>query len=172
MLSLETTQIRLRPVQSADLPNLSVLRNDFALQLQLLSSPRPNTIEQVQAWLQKRSSEPDSLFFVIAKLSDDECLGFVQLTQIQLLHGHASLGICLAPKARGQGYAKQALALLETYATAIFNLRKILLEVRADNQSAIRLYTQSGYRPIGVLESHFFAQGSYHDVLMMEKRLA
>ncbi len=171
MLSLETNQIRLRPVQAADLPRLLYLRNDLTLQLQLLSSPRPNTLEQVQAWIQRRSSQPDSLFFVIAKLSNDECLGFIQLTQIQLLHGHASLGICLAPEARGQGYAKESLALLETYAKAIFNLRKILLEVRADNQSAISLYSQSGYRQIGVLEAHFFAQGSYHDVLMMEKQL-
>ncbi|MEY4428987.1 MAG: hypothetical protein RLZZ182_1676 [Pseudomonadota bacterium] len=165
---LQGQRVVLRAWQAADVEPLGVLRNDVALQQQLMSQPRPNTPERVQAWLKARSEQSDGVFFVIADRQTDQALGFIQLQHLDLFHGHADLGICLAPEAQGGGRGREAMQLLMGYARSVFSLRKILLQVLLSNTRAIALYESLGFERVGVLKAHFCAQGQHHDVLWME----
>lgn len=169
MLTSATTA--LRAWTEADLPALGALRNDVALQSLLMTQPRPNAPARVREWLQARSSQEDGVFFVIADATSNEAVGFVQVQNIKLLHGTGDFGICLAPAAQGAGHAKAALPLLETYLRNTFNLRKLLLQVLADNDSALRFYERSGFVVAGRLKQHFYLDGVHHDVVIMEKML-
>ena len=51
-------------------------------------------------------------------------------------------------------------------------LRKLVLEVTAANAEAIRLYQAAGYLKVGIHREHFFHDGRYEDVIVMEKKLA
>ena len=166
---LQGQLVVLRAWQAADVSPLGVLRNDVALQQQLMSQPRPNTPERVQAWLKARSEQGDGVFFVIADRQTDQALGFIQLQHLDLFHGHADLGICLAPEAQGGGRGREAMQLLMDYARAVFNLRKVMLQVLTSNSRAIALYESMGFQRVGVLKAHFCAQGQHHDVLWMER---
>ena len=97
--------------------------------------------------------------------------GYIQITQIDTLHGHGELGICIAPEARGQGFGTEALLLIEAHASRLFDLRKITLRVFASHKPAIALYTKGGYSEVGVLREHFYQNNHRHDVLIMEKSL-
>ena len=50
-------------------------------------------------------------------------------------------------------------------------LRKLMLQVRTDNQIALYLYASIGYRMVGHLKQHYFDGNHYHDVTMMEMLL-
>jgi diamine N-acetyltransferase len=169
---LTGSRVLLRAPLEADRPFLFGLRNDVELQMQLLVLPRANSSQRVEEWLAKHGSDPAALFFIIALRAGNEPLGFIQLTAIDWVHGRGELGICLAAPAQHKGYGREALALLEGYARAVFNIRKIILYVLDSNLPAVKLYDQAGYATVGILKQHFYQQHAYHDVRLMEKLLA
>jgi diamine N-acetyltransferase len=165
-------KIRLRPWEPSDLTFFGTLRNDVDLQLSLMSLPRPNSLRRVQEWLDRKSGAEDGVFFVIATKEDDRAVGFIEIRGMNPIHGWGWLGIGIAQEARGQGYAKEALARVENYVSRVFGLRKIVLEVIARNVSAIHLYKASGYEQVGIHREHFFHDGRYLDVILMEKHIS
>lgn len=161
--------IILRPWKDSDLPVLMGLRNDLALQAQLMTQPRPNSSSRVVKWLQEKSEKPDGVFFIVASTQGDGPLGYVQIHGIDLQSRHCHMGICLAREAQGKGYGHQVLTLIEQYMRSVFGMRKIMLEVLLSNAPAIKLYERYGFDRVGVMKSHFQADGVFADVLIMEK---
>jgi RimJ/RimL family protein N-acetyltransferase len=161
----------LRATKAEDLRALAALRNDLETQLTLMSTPRPQSDDQVREWLVGKTADPKTAFFVIADPANDAACGFMQLTGIDAMHGHADLGICLSEAARGRGLAQEAMALLEGYAAGVLKLRKIVLRVLAPNRRAINVYEKCGYATVGLLRRHHFIGGRYEDVQLMEKLL-
>jgi diamine N-acetyltransferase len=161
----------LRAWREDDIAMLMRLRNDVALQTQLMTQPRPNSRERVSQWLKDWSERIDGVFFVVAAADDDHVLGYVQLANMDVMHGRADLGICLDPAVHGRGVADQTMELLQSYGIQVFGLRKILLQVLSRNLRAIAFYEKQGFERVGVLREHAFLQGSHTDVLLMEKLL-
>jgi len=163
----------LRSPEESDLGLLYALRNNIQIQMLVLTQPRANSLARVKEWLAKSANDPQSVFFVIGSLKDALApVGYVQLTNMDFVHGTAELGICLDEAARGQGHALEALRLLEQYGHDVFNIRKIILRVMASNERAIALYTKACFRKVGLLQQHFYQRGTFHDVLIMEKIFA
>jgi RimJ/RimL family protein N-acetyltransferase len=161
----------LRPWCEDDLDVLVRLRNDVALQTQLMTLPRPNSRVRVSQWLKDRSERTDGVFFVVAAADDNRVYGYVQLVNIDVMHGRGDLGICLDPAVHGHGVAAQTIELLQTYMTQVFGLRKIVLQVLCSNLRAIAFYEKHSFERVGVLRKHAFSRGSHEDVLLMEKLL-
>jgi len=162
-------KVFLRPPLEEDKDFLFALRNDFDLQSMLLSRPRANSMSKVSAWLEKRMTDEDSLFFVLADKKSDSACGFIQLTNIDLINRSGNLGICIGPDCIGAGYAQEGLKLFEEYINKVFNLRKVILEVLSSNERAVGFYLKSGYRKVGVWQQHVYQSGQFHDVILMEK---
>ena len=165
---LKNATISLRPWQEADLPILTELRNDVALQAQLLARPRGSRPQQVREWLEGRSRQDDRMFFVIADCKDDSAQGFIQLSDLDLIDRRAELGVCLCDQARGRGLGGQAIALLANYLRDQWHLRKLGLRVRADNAAALRCYEKFGFVRCGLLRRHVFIDGCCQDIVLME----
>lgn len=161
----------LRAWREDDLAVLMRLRNDVALQTQLLTQPRPNSSVRVSQWLKDWSERTDGVFFIVAAADDDRVLGYVQLANMNVMHGRGDLGICLDPAVHGHGVADQTMELLQNYVMQVFGLRKILLHVLCSNLRAIAFYEKQGFERVGVQREHAFLQGDYVDVLLMEKLL-
>jgi RimJ/RimL family protein N-acetyltransferase len=168
---LEGEKIILRPWCEADLDFFGQLRNDVETQLVLLAQPRPNPVNRVRQWLEVRSSAADGVFFVIAAKPDGRAMGFVELREIHATHGWGHLGICLDRAARGQGFAVEALELVESYARRVLMLRKIVLSVAANNSAARHLYDSTGYATVGIHREHYHVGGEWLDAVVMEKSL-
>lgn len=135
--------IKLRDWAWVDIPVLSRIREDEALQAQLMSKPKPGDLYE---WLARRTSDPKGAFFII----DDggECAGFVQLTQVERGQS-AYVGICVAPGRQGRGLGARALALIEAHAREAFGVSVVKLKVLRRNTRAIALYERSGFRHLG-----------------------
>ncbi len=168
---LTGNKVVLRAWRAEDLHSLQALRNDVPLQRQLMTRPKGSSLEQVRAWLTARSQATDAMFFVIASRASDQALGYVQLLDMDLFHGSGRLGICIDPQAQGRGCGGETLTLLASYVHEVFSLRKIVLEVLASNERAIRLYLHLGYREVGRWQQHFRTVNNYVDVIIMEKLL-
>jgi diamine N-acetyltransferase len=164
-------KVVLRPWGAEDLPSLQALRNNVPLQRQLMARPKGSSLEQVRSWLAARSQAADVVFFVIADRHNNQALGYVQLRDMDLFHGSGRLGICIEPQAQGRGCGGETLKLLANYVHEVFGLRKIVLEVLASNDGAIRLYRSHGYREVGYWQKHFRTVSDYADVIIMEKLL-
>lgn len=136
----------LRGVYEEDLQPLMRMRNDFSLQRQLMAvNPTLHDEKKTREWLERRCSDPCGAFFVIADTIEDMCCGFVQLTRIG--GGAAFVGICLAPECQGNGFGKEALALIEPYAGSR-GVHTLRLEVLLSNVRARTLYERLGYRAV------------------------
>jgi aminoglycoside 6'-N-acetyltransferase len=146
---LRGRRVTLRAPGESDLEVLLRVRNDEALQRQLMADYRPNDLARVREWLDKRAGEPDTLFFVIADNRSGACLGFIQLLHMNRETGTGHLGICVEPSSQGHGVGGEALALLERHAQAAHGIRTVELEVLADNAPALRLYARAGFKPVG-----------------------
>jgi RimJ/RimL family protein N-acetyltransferase len=165
-------KVVLRAWRESDLQSLLELRNNASLQHRLMTQPRPNSLERVKQWLLDKSGREETIFFVIASRADDSVVGYVQLANLKLLHGTGEVGICLAPSAQRKGLGRESFELLETYVRNTFALRKLLLYVFADSDGAIAFYQVCGYSESGRLARHFYSEGEYKDVLIMEKIIA
>lgn len=159
--------VRLRGIEPRDHAVLRLLRMDIDLQHALLANPPQGGDADVAGWIARRQ-EAGALWCIAG--DRDQCLGYVQLAGIHRKNRFAWLGIVLAPAARGHGVGDAALRLLAAEALQM-GIRKLLLEVRADNAVAIRLYETLGYRLVGVLRAHYDDGARFHDTLIMERLL-
>jgi RimJ/RimL family protein N-acetyltransferase len=163
--------VLLRGWREDDIPALLKLRNDWDLQEQLMTQPRPNSDDTVRQWLARRSAGPENVFFVVADVPTNEVAGYLQYTNIDTLNGTGDFGICIAPAFHGRGHAPAAMNLAERYLKEVFNARKVVLRVFADNARAIRLYEKQGFQKCGLLRRQFLREGVFQDVVIMEKFL-
>lgn len=165
---IEGVSICLRPWKEADVPVMMDVRNDVALQAQLLARVRGSDDAQVRRWLQDRSSGADSLLFIVADRQSDAAIGFVQLTGIDTIDRRAELGICLVRQWQGRGAGTEALRLMFPYLRESRGLRKLSLRVRSDNVGAIRCYRSVGFEECGCLREHVYLEGTWHDLVLMD----
>lgn len=163
------TLVTLRAPGAGDLDFFSAVRNDLDLQEMLMALPKPNSLEKVRSWLQNKNEQQVAVFFVIAESQSGCPVGFIQANEIDLLHGHCWLGICLGREYQRKGYGRDAIALLELYLQRFFRLRKILLRVIDSNSTAESFYLSLGYQVVGTLREHHYLNGKFHDVTIMER---
>ena len=57
-------EIIIRAYSNEDLADLEKIRNDVDLQYSLLVNPKPNTRQRVLEWIEKKTADSDSVFFV------------------------------------------------------------------------------------------------------------
>ena len=76
------------------------------------------------------------------------------------------MNLAVRPDARRQGVAQALLQALEA-ALRENGIRSLTLEVRAGNAPAIRLYTQAGFRQVGLRKNYYFHPKE--DALILKK---
>lgn len=161
-------RVKLRAPSTADKEELGRMRRNTALQHLLLSYPDSDASADLDHWLERRKNEPRGAFFVVADFETDECLGYVQLTNVHGKGRHGALGVALSDAAQGRGFGRQAVMLLLHYAKDVMGLRKVELEVMSSNDRAVGLYRSLGFVDVGLRRRHYFDGTNWLDVLLME----
>jgi putative acetyltransferase len=170
---LSTELVLLRPWREADLPALCALRNDVALQRELMARARGSSLSATRAWLERRTADPLDVLLIVASPADEATVrGFIQLSGGDATLRMAMLGICVLPPWQGAGVAADALSLLADHARHVLGLRKLALEVLADNGRAVAFYRRHGFQEVGVRRRHFPWAGEWLDVTVMERFLS
>lgn len=169
---LSSSNVLLRPWRDTDLTALCNLRNDVALQRDMMSRVRGSSLQATRDWLERRTAEPLGLLLIIASPTETETVrGFIQLSAGDATLGVATLGICVLPQWHGTAVAGEALSLVTQHARDVLCLRKIVLQVLTDNARAVGFYVKNGFHEVGVLRKHFPWAGDWLDVTVMERFL-
>jgi ribosomal-protein-alanine N-acetyltransferase len=159
--------VRLRPMTTDDLPGVMVLEEELFA---------PDT--WTEAMYRDELSRPDTRFYVVAEFhlegDDDEegavtepvMVGYGGLIAYDDEAHVATLGVTKALQGEGVG----SLLLDALLAEADKRSPVVLLEVRADNEAAQRLYRRRGFTEIGRRRGYYQPSGA-DAVVMRRKRV-
>jgi ribosomal-protein-alanine N-acetyltransferase len=159
--------VRLRPMTTDDLPRVMVLEEELFA---------PDT--WTEAMYRDELSRPDTRFYVVAEFhlegEDDEeeavtepvMVGYGGLIAYDDEAHVATLGVTKALQGEGVG----SLLLDALLAEADKRSPVVLLEVRADNETAQRLYQRRGFTEIGRRRGYYQPSGA-DAVVMRRKRV-
>ncbi len=125
----------------------------------------PLSVYQERDYLEGLSSDKKSVLFTAWK--DGVLIGDGSLSQLPRRMSHrAELGISVVRSEWGHGVGSLLMERLVEFAKAS-GTELVHLEVRADNERAIRLYERFGFRTVGVFPAYFKIQNDYHDFRIM-----
>lgn len=163
-----TTQVELSALDDNCVEPICRWRNDFALSALMTAAPIPTSRQQVAAWYASTQADRNQIILGIYNAEPKELIGLFRLMFIDWISGVAELGIYIGDKEfRNGGRGRQGLIQGLDYAFDSLNLRKIWLRVVSSNQSAIKLYKSLSFGEEGLLKEHFYADGKYHDLIVM-----
>ena len=129
---------------------------------------KPSTALQTEKFLQSILSGTNSGYcFVVADKQTQEYYGQIDILQVDSISRCGEIGLVIAPWAWHNGYAREALGLLERYAFEQVNLNRLCLAVFAENVRARAAYRAAGFVEEGVQREHVFKDGRYHDLVRM-----
>lgn len=162
-------KIYLRPVLLEDINFLNKWKNDEDIFCNLGGGFMPISIDQQKKWMDSfiDNTGNNKRFMIVT--NDNIVIGFIGLYDINSIHRTCSLGIYIGEKEYwGKGIGSEACRILFNFAKNTLNLRKINLNVVADNPSAIAMYIKLGFKECGRLTEERFIKGKYRDLVIME----
>lgn len=125
----------------------------------------PITVEQEKIFLKNIQNDPKSVHLLAWQ--DGKIVGDGSLGSLPRRMSHrADMGLAVLKEAWGQGIGAKLLESLIAYAKE-HGIEILNLEVRADNDRAIRLYRRYGFQSIGISPAYFKIGEEYFDFEIM-----
>jgi RimJ/RimL family protein N-acetyltransferase len=161
--------VYLRPGERRDVPVFVRWFTDArTTRTLLMTSPMGEALEE--RWFERMLDVhgTDRWFFVVCRRADDRPVGSIDLHEVDLRNGSASLGIAIGdPDDTGRGYGTDALRALLGFGFGQLRLERIELEVYDFNDGARRVYERVGFVHEGTLRRALYRDGAFHDVHRM-----
>jgi RimJ/RimL family protein N-acetyltransferase len=142
-------QVRLRPFQGRDLSRVITWRRDGELRRGALWGDGVFGPREARRWLRAVTdpTDPGRLTFAVELRSSGRLVGLTNLIRIDRASGTAYFGVVIGEKdCWGRGVGGETLRLMLERAAAL-GLRKVLLEVAADNPAPSGSTGASAFRP-------------------------
>ncbi len=125
--------------------------------------------DEAFAWVEgqkSRHSQGTGFSFAITDATSGDPVGHCGLWLKEFTEGRATAGYSIAPSARRQGYAGDALVALTNFGWTLPDLFRIALYIEPWNTSSIRTAERAGYVHEGLLRSHQDIAGERRDMLL------
>ena len=136
--------VQLRLVAEADLDTTMGWRNRDDVRVWFKDS-QIITPDQHRAWFVQYSARDDDFLFVVE--AKGRPVGQASVYRVNWEEGTAEVGrFLVAPEAGGRGYIGHACAELLRFCADTLSLKLVFLEVKENNERAIRLYARNGFR--------------------------
>ena len=159
------TSLVLRPTRPDDAEALTVMMSGAGFrtgtaQLPFVSSAR----------VRRRLEADDSNDTRIVATLDGSIVGSAELRRLAGQRAHVGqVGMGVADGWTGRRVGTALLAALVDVADGWLGLRRLELEVLADNEPALALHRRFGFQPEGVRHDALFRAGAYADTLAMAR---
>ncbi|MEV6901871.1 GNAT family protein [Amycolatopsis sp. NPDC051372] len=158
-MSLEGPRVRLRPLTP----------DDRERGQEILSTP------EVARWWGETEPEVETLLdeeagFVCYVIEvAGETVGLIQsCEELDPQYRHAGIDIAVDPAHHGDGIGPEAIRVLARHLFA-HGHHRLTIDPAAANEKAVHVYTQLGFRPVGVLRQYERGpDGTFHDGLLMD----
>jgi len=144
--------VTLRPYAAADADAAWEMVNDPEGRA-LTGTTATFTLAQIHEWVASRGNAPDRRDIVIVENATGEFAGEAVLNEFDAAAESANFRIVLrGPAWFGRGLGSEATELMARHAFERIGLRRLTLDVREDNQRAIRAYQKAGFVPTGAFD--------------------
>lgn len=165
---LKGKNVTLRPIEKCDIPNLSKWINDPEVR-QFVYSYLPTPLLFEEKWVEELGKRNANDIVLLIELHNEGVpIGTMGLHRIDWRSRVATTGALIGEtRFQSKGYGTEAKMLLLQYAFYELGLRKICSEVFAFNGRSKRYLEKSGYTVEGVRKKQIFANGDYHDVILL-----
>ncbi len=161
--------VRIRAAEPEDVPSISQTMAEPSVIHGTLQTPFTS-----QELRRKKFdfTDPHVLFLVAVPIDgDDGSIGNASLhrsTRARRIHS-AGIGMGIREAWQGRGVGSALLAAMLDVADNWWQVRRVHLEVFADNEAAIALYRKFGFTIEGTLRQDTFRSGEYVDSLVMAR---
>ena len=166
---LKGERVTLRAVERSDLPAVHAFRNDPEVEGRVFAAPLPHSLAELEAQFDAAAAKPaaerDDIVFAIDV--DGAVVGRVILFDADTVGGTIRMGIAIARDHQGKGLGTEAVDLVLAYAFLDLGIRRVWLDVLADNPRAIASYRKSGFVEEGRLRAHYWHDGEHRDAVLM-----
>ncbi len=131
---------------------------------------QPQTRNDIKTYYYDHVHKKDDPWFAICMNGTFEHIGNIKLGPINWIHRHGDISLFIGRKDLwGKGYGTEAINLITGYAFKTLNLHKVKAGIYLDNVSSTKAFKKCGFKEIGYLGEDRFIDGSYTDLLVMER---
>ncbi|MGR5238966.1 GNAT family N-acetyltransferase [Vibrio alfacsensis] len=159
-------EIIVRPTTVEDAPALVDIYSQPKAQRETLQLPKPS----LSMWVDRLSNQPTGLYSYVAEIEGKVVgnIGFHHSQRPRTAHT-ASFGIGVHDHFHGLGVGSRLIETVTELADNWLNIRRIQIEVNADNEAAIRLYKKHGFDIEGEAVDASFRNGEFINTYYMAR---
>ncbi len=168
---LRNSQILLRAVEPEDLDILYKWENSTALWIHgntLAPYSKLVLRQYINDTLSMDIFQSKQLRLMIELTDEGTTVGTVDLYEIDAYHRRAGIGILIDDNYRRQGYAYQALKLMEEYAFGFLYLHQLFAYISVSNTKSVSLFEKAGYKEVGILKEWILRSEKFEDVRLLQ----
>jgi RimJ/RimL family protein N-acetyltransferase len=165
-------RIRLRAIESDDLPRFVAWLNDREVTANLLMHNPLSSLQEAR-WHQRMLERPVEEQPLCIEAFDTEAwelIGNVGLFDFNWQNRSAEIGIFIGDKKRwDQGYGAEAMHLMAGHGFKDYGLHRIFLQVFETNPRGVHCYEKAGFVQEGRLRQAQWLDGRFVDVIVMSQ---
>lgn len=170
MLTLKGNLIYLRALEPEDLEFVYAIENDESL-WELSSTITPYSKFLIKQYLENAHAdiyEAKQLRLVISSINN-ETLGLIDVFDFDAKNKRAGIGILIKESNNhNKGYGSEALKLLINYCFKNLDLHQLYSNVSETNKASITLFTNQGFKKVGLKKDWIFHNGSYKNEYLFQ----
>ena len=121
------------------------------------------TREKAEAFIRHAQNDDVNKHYAVVSV-EDEYLGTISLKNIDFENRNGEYAISMRQRAIGTGIALEATMQLLDVAFRELGLKKVYLNVLADNKRAVRFYEKAGFVKEGEFKKHVYSNGRLQDL--------
>ena len=167
---MATPTVGLRLAAERDIPEVLIAHQDDPELYRRLGLARPPSGAELGRRAEGGAAERASgtaLWLTMVAGGSDECIGQIDVHDIEWDHGRAELGIWVAPAKRGRGAAGDALGLIGRWLLGECGLERVELVTEPDNEPLRAAARRAGFVEEGVIRGYLRERGRRVDVTML-----
>jgi len=170
-LLLENENIRLRAVEPEDLELLYRWENNPELWMV------GNTRNPYSRYMLKRyilDSEKDiyenrQLRLMITIKSSNETIGTVDLFDFDIHNSRIALGLFIEQKFQRNGFAREALHLVEEYVFEFLKINQLYVQIAEENIPSMRMFEEENFEKNGMLKNWIKTTNDFQNIIVFQQ---
>ncbi|MFZ1996701.1 MAG: GNAT family protein [Solirubrobacteraceae bacterium] len=167
--ALSAGAVALRLAAERDIPEVLIAHQDDPELHRRLGLARPPSGAELGRRVEGGPSDRatgSALWLTIVETGADDCIGQIDVHDVEWEHSRAELGIWTAPAQRGRGVATGALRLAGHWLLSECGLARVQLVTEPGNVAMVAAARRAGFVEEGVLRGYLRTRGHRFDVTM------